>query len=478
VWKTADGQGHRRGVRDGFDRNGNVVCESCFAKKLEIDQLREENRKLKEKLERALKREVLPLGAHSPPSHRLFKKKSSEEKSRHGGGARVGHKGAGRIRIERGVADEVQRFPAPEYCPDCREKLRFHDLRTRSVYDVSEANVKLSVCEVERKQCPRCRTLTQQKLPLFPRALYSNALLSRVATMHYLHGIPMGRVCEILGPEINLSGILAAMHRVADAWEPTIGKLIAEFRESPVKHADETGWRIDGQPGWSWIFCTSTLSIFKCQNTRSGRVANEILGDKHLPGVLIVDRYSGYNKAPCQLQYCYAHLLREVRKLEEEFPNCKEVTEFVTVLADLLSAAMALPSQSLTEAQRLEQAQAIAAQIKSVTSAPSKHVGIQSIQRIFTTSQDRLFQWAMDADVPCHNNRAERELRQTVIARKVSFGSQSQRGAKTRSILMSVLLTAKKRLKDSWVESWFADALNQLALGHRDPFALLPPVPT
>ena len=36
-----------------------------------------------------------------------------------------------------------------------------------------------------------------------------------------------------------------------------------------------------------------------------------------------------------------------------------------------------------------------------------------------------------DRRVPCENNRAERELRPTVIARKVLHGSQSEEGAKT-----------------------------------------------
>jgi hypothetical protein len=39
---------------------------------------------------------------------------------------------------------------------------------------------------------------------------------------------------------------------------------------------------------------------------------------------------------------------------------------------------------------------------------------------------------------------AERDLHPTVIARKVSFGSSSDAGSKTRSVLMSVLHTLNK----------------------------------
>jgi hypothetical protein len=60
-----------------------------------------------------------------------------------------------------------------------------------------------------------------------------------------------------------------------------------------------------------------------------------------------------------------------------------------------------------------------------------------------------LYHWVENRAVPADNNRAERELRPTVIARKVSFGSQSDAGAKTREVLMSVVHTLAKRVGDA-----------------------------
>jgi hypothetical protein len=74
--------------------------------------------------------------------------------------------------------------------------------------------------------------------------------------------------------------------------------------------------------------------------------------------------------------------------------------------------------------------------------------------------------------VPADNNRAERELRPTVIARKVSFGSQSDAGAKTREVLMSVVHTLAKRVSDP--EAHFKAVLDQLATNPtKDPVNLL-----
>ena len=106
--------------------------------------------------------------------------------------------------------------------------------------------------------------------------------------------------------------------------------------------------------------------------------------------------------------------------------------------------------------------------------ADAQHLGIRRIQDLLVEKADRMCQWATDRRVPADNNRAERELRPTVIARKVSFGSQSEAGAKTREVLMSVMQTLKKRVNDPIRE--FKRALDELALNaNLDPVNTLFP---
>lgn len=54
----------------------------------------------------------------------------------------------------------------------------------------------------------------------------------------------------------------------------------------------------------------------------------EVFGKEQLTGVLVVDRYAGYNRVPCEIQYCYAHLLREMKDLEAEFETNQEVKNY------------------------------------------------------------------------------------------------------------------------------------------------------
>jgi hypothetical protein len=97
------------------------------------------------------------------------------------------------------------------------------------------------------------------------------------------------------------------------------------------------------------------------------------------------------------------------------------------------------------------------------------------VSRLLTHAHaDRLYHWADNRNVPAENNRSERELRPTVIARKVSFGSQSEAGAKTREILMSLLHTLRKRQQHP--EDFFKSILDRLARDiHQDTASLLLP---
>ena len=146
----------------------------------------------------------------------------------------------------------------------------------------------------------------------------------------------------------------------------------------------------------------------------------------------------------------------------------------MAALIPLLATAMHLRSQPLSDAEFFEQALLTKNKIISLSDQPALHLGIRHIQDIFRDNADRLYHWSEDRNIPADNNRAERELRPTVIARKVSFGSQSDEGARTREILMTVLHTLRKRHPDP--EKHFKWVLDQLATDvNRDPFPLLFP---
>ncbi len=205
------------------------------------------------------------------------------------------------------------------------------------------------------------------------------------------------------------------------------------------------------------------MTLLEFRDNRSARVPNEIFGNKPLKGVLVVDRYNAYNRLKIKIQYCYAHLLREVETLEKEFNDEKEVQIFCSLFGLLLAKAMKLQGLSLPKKEYLKYTCQLKKKIVAQIETNYKHLGIQRIQYIFHKHRDRMYHWVTDPRIPADNNRSEREIRPTVIARKSSFGSQSLKGAQTRSSIMSILFTLKKWRKDLPVEDWFYDALNQIS---------------
>jgi len=363
-------------------------------------------------------------------------------------------------------------------CPSCGGVLIDKGLRDRLVLESQPLQAQSLLYRLTRKYCPHCRKTFQPSAPgVLPKNLYGNQLLTTATVMHYLHGVPLGRVCEQL--QVNPGTLVESFHRLAHLFSSVIPNLIEQYRLAPAKHADETSWRTEGQNGYVWLFATEQISLFLFRKSRSSQIPHLVFGEKALPGVLVVDRYAAYNKAPCPLQYCYAHLLREVEDLEKDFPDSVEVRGFISVMAPLLASAMKLRTQLIPDPEFYAKAADIKNQILAAVQAPAMHLGIRRIQDLFLDHASRLYHWVENRKVPADNNLAERDLRPTVIARKVSFGSVSDAGANTRGVLMSVLSSVKKQKGN--VEVHLKQTLDQLAKDpQKDPFPLLfskPPIP-
>lgn len=455
------------------------ACPECFAKQQKIDRLVEENQRLKAKLHHEEHKAAEGFfGSSTPSSKRPLKEKSLEENQQKRGGGKPGHKGHGRQKIESEDADHIRDVEASVTggCPRCHgQNLTDVTADERSVIESVPLKAEKILYRLKGKLCLDCRKVVRAKTPsVMPKALYGNQLLTNVADMHYVNGTPMGRIEAQLG--ISYAAMVQIQHRLAQLFGGVVNRLIEEYRRSPVKHADETGWRTDGSNGYVWLFATEQLSIFEFRDTRSSSVPAAILGNKRLPGTLVVDRYNGYNKAPCAIHYCYAHLLRNLEDIEKEFPESQEVRTFVATVAPMLSLAMGLRNQPISDSEFYRRAKKLAQELRTVMRSPAQHLGIRAYQGIFTKHEKRLYRWSKDRRIPADNNLAERDLRPVVIARKVSFGSQSEAGAKTRGVLTTVLVSMKKRYPEDY-SSRFKAALDQIAAQPGlDPYdALFPP---
>jgi transposase len=314
-----------------------------------VKRRREENDRLKAQI-RYQQRKIDEgyFGSSTPSAQKPFKANTKAE--RNNGGGRGGHRGYGRTTSDEREADEVIVVDTEPMCPDCHVALESLDLPDRTVIEVEPVQIKKVLFKLTKRRCPQCRRVFRAKAPgVLPKCKQGNSLLAHVATEHYLHQVTLGSLSERLG--IGESSLIEGMHHLARLFKEVSRRagLIAEYRQAPVKHADETSWPNDGRNGYAWLFCTPTSSIFRLRLTRAASVAKEVLGTEPLAGTLVVDRYNAYNKILCAIQYCYSHLLREVQDAGKEFPDSQEVQDFVGTTAPLLSQAMKLRTLPISD---------------------------------------------------------------------------------------------------------------------------------
>jgi hypothetical protein len=146
--------------------------------------------------------------------------------------------------------------------------------------------------------------------------------------------------------QTNSSGEVArVLQRQHRAWLPAYERLKAAVCGSPVRHYDETPWKIVGadNSGYAWVMSAANRSdvVFCLATSRGGRHAQDLHGDG--AGVFVTDGYGAYLNLPGKQQLCWAHLYRAIRDLRyntelpgEQLPYVRQWYEtFAAIYQDL-----------------------------------------------------------------------------------------------------------------------------------------------
>ncbi len=137
-----------------------------------------------------------------------------------------------------------------ELCPECGNELQKKGVEERSVLDTPSTKPEKVLFRLAKRYCPHChKNFTPRAPGVLPKSLYGNQLIANAITMYYLFGLPMGRISEHTG--VGAGSLMNIFHRCSRIFEDVPNSLIQEYRSAPVKHADETGWRLTARTGMS-----------------------------------------------------------------------------------------------------------------------------------------------------------------------------------------------------------------------------------
>lgn len=276
-------------------------------------------------------------------------------------------------------------------------------------------------------------------------------------------GIPLPGIVFLLhhiwGLTLTPAGVQTQLVIAKKLFTNPYQQLLKQVRGSPVKHADETTWKVLGKLFWVWIICTKDSSYLAIEEGRGGEVADRLLSASAKTSVLVRDDYAGYQKLQVNHQSCWAHLLRKVRdyaKLEGSSGEVKKLKDELNGMFDNLDAVIRLPFE---QQEREQKYQFYLEQIDVIINRVYTHEDAKRVQTRIKNQRQNLLTALLYDDVPLTNNQAERDLRGLVIQRKISGSSQSTKGAEVTAVLTSIVSTLNKRKIN------LMDGINQLIRG-------------
>jgi len=375
--------------------------------------------------------------------------KPSASKRKKRPGARKGHTGHRRKRPGRIDQRKTHRL---KRCPCCGRRLqRCERKRTRIIEDIPE-DIQPVVTEhtLHRDYCPTCKKHVEPVVPdAMPNATLGHHVIALTSWFHYGLGMTIDQIVDILGyhlqTKLTPGGLIDAWHRLAEVLEAWYAQIGEQAKQSAHLHADETGWRVNGQTYWLWCFANDRNCYYMIDRNR-GSPALQTFFTEAFEGVLITDFWAAYESVCAEdRQYCLVHLLRELEKVDQQNDSA-EWRAFAKKLRRLLRDGIRLRQRpDFAPGKFQDRVDRLNTRLAQLTDEAHVDGDTRRLTKRLRRYAEYIFTFLDYADVPYENNFAERQIRPAVILRKNSQSNRSDRGAATQAILMSVYRTLRLR---------------------------------
>jgi transposase len=334
-------------------------------------------------------------------------------------------------------------------CEHCQTDLRQETQDLVALNQITELpQAQAEVIEVRQygALCPSCglEQVGQPPLGLEMNRTFGARLESTVVYYRQEQHLSYQRTLETLqnlhGVEISQGGIDQIMQRAGREAVKQVGAIQAEIQQSAVVYCDETGSRVEGQNWWQWGFSSARAVLHIMRFNRSVDVIRDVM-DGHEVEVWVSDCLPAQLLAPAQArQLCLAHQLRNLQALLDRYPKYTWPLE----MQELFRSAIHLhhqrdqlsPPRFRTQVRKLER------RCNQLLKRTLRRPQARKLLRRYQKYRDALFVFLQRTDVEPTNNLSERNLRPSVIHRKIIGCFRSGWGARTYAALASVIDTA------------------------------------
>jgi transposase len=334
----------------------------------------------------------------------------------------------------------------------------------RQVFDLPEPRLEVTEHQASIYTCRSCRNTTRAAFPedVTSPVQYGSRVKAAAIYLNAQQLIPEDRVAETMG-DLFGAGLLCpasvASWSMAKAEEltPVVDHIAALVDRAPVRHLDETGFRIGGKTQWLHTISTVALTHYRVSEKR-GAIPETLVG-----GIVVHDHFKRYYTLPdVEHGLCNAHHLRELKALIEieKEPWAKKMFRLLLKANNAVHRAVAQGASILAERIKrriLSLYDAIVAhglafheeqpplQKRTGTRGrPARRPGHNLVIRL-RDFKDDVLRFMSDLKVPFTNNLAEQDIRMMKVKMKISGGFRTTAGAETFADLRSVISTARKR---------------------------------
>ena len=425
---------------DGMQNLPDEIKQYIRQLEKKIEELTDELNKIKEEFKEYKKRHPPNTGMKNGKPY--FFKSSTQSQKQKKPGARKGHTPYFRSMPEQ--IDEVRRLPVI-VCPECggtdlSEKVQ--EIRERTYEDIPVCRPIAVRLEIERRYCRTCKKIVEAPVTcVLPGARLSLRVMLIVTWFKIKLRMTESAIPEVLyrlfGLKICEGEVIHILSQVARAFGPYYEQLIQDIRNAPARYIDETTWRINGENVYLWAFVTKWETVYTIAASRGHEVPLEVLGKKH-NGVDVHDRFSAYKtlakKTKNPQQDCWTHIIKNAEELAHFYGEEGELIH--QVMKKTYESAKAFDHKGTVEdIEKLFQS--MADELDRSYKSHHCHTFVVNLLK----EKDNLFEFVKNPYVDGTNNAVERAIRPPVVARKISGGNRSTKGAENYEVLLSVTQT-------------------------------------
>jgi transposase len=381
--------------------------------------------------------------SHIPPSKDGFGKARKGRKA--SGGKRPSRGGKARPLTE--APDKTERVIA-RACGHCGTDVSGQAQRCRHRYDhIDLPPIRPIVTRVELfgGRCAGCGRRYRAEAPagMKPGTPFGPGIRSLLAYLHHSHHVSFERLsriaAELFGLVISEGAIANIFRRLGKSMAAATKVIGDKLLSARIIASDETTTRTNGVTHWQWVFISDKAVLHKIAPRRARSVAKEVLGG-HQPDVWVSDRYAGQQELGKEHQVCLAHVLRDVQYAID----CGD-TIFAPKIRDHLRWAVRIGKRraNLKDTTLASYAAKADSLLTQLMRAPVTHPAGKVLLKQIKAWRTKFFVFLTNRDVPATNNISEREIRPSVVFRKVTNGFRSDWGAQIHAGYRSVTGTAR-----------------------------------